>query len=35
MAALAKYKFNLNLVREVKFVGEFKGKPKSKNQVIW
>jgi len=35
MAALAKEKHGLDLVREVRFVGEIPGKPQDKTDVIW
>lgn len=35
MVALVKEKFGLDLVREVRFVGEFKEKPSDVKQLIW
>ncbi|OGX05514.1 MAG: UDP-N-acetylenolpyruvoylglucosamine reductase [Omnitrophica WOR_2 bacterium GWA2_47_8] len=35
MAALAKEKFNLDLVREVRFVGKFAGNVKNPKELIW
>ena len=35
MAQLAKDKFNLDLVREVRFVGNFQGKPAEIKDMIW
>lgn len=35
MARAAKEKFDLDLVREVRFVGEFEGKPKDDQTIIW
>jgi len=35
MAALAKEHFNLHLEREVRFVGDFKGKPEHNSDLIW
>ncbi|HLF18456.1 MAG TPA: UDP-N-acetylmuramate dehydrogenase [Candidatus Omnitrophota bacterium] len=35
MAALAKEKFNLDLIREVRFVGKIHGMPKSVKSIIW
>ena len=35
MAALAKTHFNLHLEREVRFVGDFKGKPEHNTDLIW
>ena len=35
MAALAKSKFDLDLIREVRFVGDFKGRPNDMNDTIW
>jgi len=35
MAQAVKEKFNLTLVREVRLVGDFKGKPKDLKDIIW
>ena len=35
MAKAVKEKFGIDLVREVRFVGEFQGRPSGMKQVIW
>jgi hypothetical protein len=35
MARVVKEKFNLDLVREVRFVGKFRGMPADVREIVW
>jgi len=35
MADLVRKKFNLGLIREVRFVGKFEGMPENIDQLMW